>query len=62
LYFYNLILGLLLVDTAINLHKSSGKCKVLGSFKDFVDMATTASGTGAAAFTAFLELVLLYCA
>jgi len=56
LYIYNLILGLLLVDVAINLHGSSNKCKVLSSFKDFVDTATTASGGGATAFTAFLVL------
>jgi hypothetical protein len=54
LYIYNLILGFLLADIAINLHKSSDKCKVLSSFKDFVDTATTASGAGAAAFTVFL--------
>ena len=57
MYIYNLILGLLLADIAINLHKSSNRCKVLSSFKDFVDTATTASGAGAAAFTAFLALV-----
>ncbi len=57
LYIYNLILGLLLVDIAINLHESSKECKELTSFKDFVDTATTASGAGAAAFTAFLALV-----
>jgi hypothetical protein len=49
--------SLLLVDVAINLHKSS-KCKVPSSFKDFMDMATTASGAGAAAFMAFLALEL----
>ena len=56
MYIYNLILGLLLVDVAINLHKSSNKCEVLSSFKEFVDTATTASGAGAAAFTVFLAL------
>ncbi len=45
------------MDIATNLHKSSNKCKVLSSFKDFVDTATTACGTGAATFTAFLMLV-----
>jgi hypothetical protein len=53
LYIYNLILGLLLADIAINLYKSS-KCKVLSSFKDFVDKVTTASGARAAAFMALL--------
>ncbi len=48
-YIYNLILGLLLVDVAINLHESSNKCKELSSFKEFVNTAT--------AFTAFLVLV-----
>jgi hypothetical protein len=48
LHIYNLILGLLLAEVAINLHESS-KCKVPSSFKDFVDMA---------AFTAFFVLVL----
>jgi hypothetical protein len=57
LYIYNLISSLLLVDVAINLHKSS-KCKVPSSFKDFLDMATTASGARAATFTAFLVLAL----
>jgi hypothetical protein len=57
LYIYNLILGLLLADVAINLHKSS-ECKVPSSFKDFVDTATTASGTGADAFMVFLVLAL----
>ncbi len=56
LYIYNLFLGLLLADVAINLHESSDKCEVLSSFKEFVDTATTASGAGAAAFTAFLAL------
>jgi hypothetical protein len=50
---YKLILGLLLADIAINLHKFS-ECEVPSSFKDFVDMATTDSGAGAAAFMAFL--------
>jgi hypothetical protein len=50
-------LDLLLADVAINLHKSS-ECKVLSSFKDFVDTATTASGAKAASFTAFLALTL----
>jgi hypothetical protein len=57
LYIYNLISGLLLTDIAINLHESS-ECKVPSSFKDFVDSATTASGAGAVAFTAFLVLAL----
>jgi hypothetical protein len=57
LYIYNLILGLLLVDIAINLHKSY-KCKVPRSFKDLVDTATTARGTRADAFMAFLVLAL----
>ncbi len=57
MFIYNLILGLLLVDIAINLHEYSDECKKLSSFKDFVDTATTASGAGAAAFTAFLALV-----
>jgi hypothetical protein len=57
LYIYNLISGLLLADIAINLCKFS-KCEVPSSFKDFVDMATTISGTRAAAFMAFLLLVL----
>jgi hypothetical protein len=56
LYIYNLILGLLLADVSINLHKSSDECEVLSRFKDFVDTATTASGGGATAFTAFLVL------
>jgi hypothetical protein len=51
-------LGLLLADVAINLHKSSNKCKVPSSIKDFVDTATIASGARAAAFTAFLALAL----
>jgi hypothetical protein len=55
---YNLILGFLLADIAINLHKSS-ECKVPNSFKDFVDTATTANGAGAAAFTAFLAVLCL---
>jgi hypothetical protein len=55
---YNLILGLLLADIAINLHKFS-ECKVMSSFKDFVDMATTASGAGADAFMAFLAVLCL---
>jgi hypothetical protein len=54
LYIYNLILGILLADIAINLHKSSDKCKVPSSFKDFVDTATA----GDAAFIAFLVLAL----
>jgi uncharacterized membrane protein len=58
LYIYNLILGLVLAYVAINPHKSSSKCKVLSSFKDFVDTATTASIAGAAALTAFLALAL----
>jgi hypothetical protein len=58
LYIYNLILGLLLVDVAINIHESS-ECNVPSSFKDFVDMATTASGTEADAFTAFLAVLCL---
>jgi hypothetical protein len=45
------------VDVAINFHKSS-KGKVPSSFKDFVDMATTASGARTAAFMAFLALAL----
>jgi hypothetical protein len=57
LYIYNLISGLLLVDIATNLHESS-ECKVLSSFKDFLDTATTASGGGAAAFAGFLVLAL----
>jgi hypothetical protein len=57
LYIYNLISSLLLVDVAINLHKSS-ECKVPISFKDFVDTATTASGARAATFMAFLLLAL----
>jgi hypothetical protein len=59
LYIYNIILGLLLADVAITLHKSSDKCKVPSSFKDFLDTATTANGTGAAAFKAFLVLALI---
>ncbi len=43
---------------AINLHKFS-ECKVPSSFKDFVDMATTASGTEAAAFMEFLAVLCL---
>jgi hypothetical protein len=62
MYIYNLILGLLLADVAINLHESSDEWEVLSSFKDFVDTATTASGAGAATFTAFLALAFLYCA
>jgi hypothetical protein len=57
LYTYNLILGLLLANVAITLHKSS-ECKVLSSVKYFVDTATTTSGTWTAAFTAFLALAL----
>jgi hypothetical protein len=57
LYIYNLILGLLLVNKAINLHKSS-KCEVPSSFKDFVGTATTASGAGAATFMVSLDLAL----
>ncbi len=49
-YIYNLILGLLLADIAINLHESY-ECKVPSRSKDFVDMATTASGARAVAFT-----------
>ncbi len=45
------------MDIAINLHESS-KCEVPSSLKDFVDMATTASGAGAAAFMAFFALAL----
>jgi hypothetical protein len=56
LYIYNLILGLLLADVAINLHESFNKCKELSSFKEFVNTATTASSARAAAFTAFLAL------
>ncbi len=55
---YNLILGLLLADIAINLHKLS-ECEVPNSFKDFVDTATTASGAGAAAFMTFLAVLCL---
>jgi hypothetical protein len=55
---YNLISGLLLADITINLHKFFD-CKVLSSFKDFVDRATTASGAGAAAFMAFLAVLCL---
>jgi hypothetical protein len=58
LYIYNLILGLLLAGIAINLHKFS-ECKVPSSFKDLMDTATTTSGTGAAAFTAFLAVLCL---
>jgi hypothetical protein len=50
LYIYNLILGLLLADVAINLHESS-ECKVPSRSKDFVDTATTTSGASAVAFT-----------
>ncbi len=57
MYIYNLILGLLLADLAINLHESLDKCEELSSFKNFVDTATTASGARVAAFTAFLALV-----
>jgi hypothetical protein len=61
LYIYNLILGLLLVDIAIKLCKSS-ECEVPSSFKDFVDTATTASGARVTAFTAFLVLALfIFC-
>jgi hypothetical protein len=56
LYIYNLILGLLLANVSINLHESSDECKELSSFEDFMDTATTASGAGAAPFTAFLAL------
>jgi hypothetical protein len=56
-YIYNLIFGLLLADIAINLHESS-ECEMPSSCKDFVDMATTASGAGAAAFMVFLALAL----
>jgi hypothetical protein len=58
LYIYNLILGLLLADVAINLHESF-KCKVPSSFKDLVDKAITASSAGAAAFTAFSVVLCL---
>ena len=58
MYIYNLILGPLLADVAINLHKSSDKCEVPRSFKDIVDTVTTASSAGAAACTAFLALAL----
>jgi hypothetical protein len=51
-------MGLLLVEIAINLHKSS-KCKVPSSFKVLVDMATNTSGAGATAFTAFLAVLCL---
>ena len=57
LYIYNLILGLLLADVAINLYESS-KCKMPSSFKDFVGTATTTSSASAAVFTAFLDLAL----
>ncbi len=60
LYIYNLILGLLLVDLAINLHESS-KCEVPSRSKDFADMATTSSGASAraVAFTGvYLRLLL----
>jgi hypothetical protein len=57
LYIYNLILGFFLVDIAINFHKSF-ECKMPSSCKDFMDMATTASGAWAAAFTAFLALAI----
>ncbi len=56
LYIYNLILGLLPVDTVINLHKSS-ECEVLSSCKDFADTAPTNSSAGAAVFMTFLALV-----
>jgi hypothetical protein len=49
LYIYNLVLGLLLTDIAINLHESS-KCEVPSSSKDFVDTATTASSARTVAF------------
>jgi hypothetical protein len=55
---YNLILGLLVADIAINLHKFS-ECEVPSSLKDFVATATTASGSGAAAFMAFLVVLCL---
>jgi hypothetical protein len=61
LYIDNLISGLLLVGVAISLHKSS-ECEVQSSFKDFVDTAINASGTGAAIFMALLALALFYCA
>ncbi len=57
LYIYNLISSLLQADIAINLHKSS-KCKVTSSFKNCVNMATTASSARAATFMAFLALAL----
>jgi hypothetical protein len=56
---YNLILGLLLADIAINLHKFS-ECEVRSSFKDFMDMATTATATGARAAVIMAFLVVLY--
>ncbi len=59
LYIDNVILGLLLVDVAINLRKSSDECEVLSSFKDFVDTAATANGAGAATFKN-AKLVLLH--
>jgi hypothetical protein len=62
LYIYNLILRFLLADVAINLQESLDKYKELSSYKDFVETATTASGAGAAAFTAFLALAFFYCA
>jgi hypothetical protein len=59
-YIYNLILGLLLADVAINLHESSNsKCEVPSSCKDFVDTAITTSSTKAAAFMAFLAMALI---
>jgi hypothetical protein len=58
LYIYNLILGFLLVEVAISLHKTS-ECEVPSSCKDFVGMATTAISTGAAAFMVILKLGLL---
>jgi hypothetical protein len=57
-YIHNLISPFLLADTVINLHESS-KCKVLSSFKDFLDMATTARGAGTAALMAFLAVLCL---
>ncbi len=50
MYIYSLILGLLLADVAIKLHKSS-ECEVPIRRKDFVDTATTTSGARTVAFT-----------
>ena len=57
LYISNLILGLLLADVAINLHKAF-KCEVPSSLEAFMDTATTASGARAAASLALLVLAL----